>query len=148
MLARGKLLPVLLSVLVILIIVASVVVAKTARKPKVIYVDRSTEYDPQLLAMGMRISKFGGMSIYRDSPSVLLTKSEKLALTAEQKGRLEEIVHEAREQAVAVLTEEQLAKISPIPEQPFVIDELDRTIPYATCQACTDPACAAEGHVH
>ena len=148
MFARGRPLPILLSLLVVLIIAASVVVARTARKPKVIYVDRSTEYDPQLLTMGMRISKFGGMAIYRDSPGVLLTRAEKLELTTEQRQRLEQIVHEARKQAVAVLTADQLARIAPIPEEPFVIDELDRTIPLATCSTCTDDACAAEGHIH
>lgn len=148
MLTKGKLLPILLSVLVVLIIVASVVVARSSKRPKVIYVGRTPEYDPQLLTMGMRISKFGGMSIYRDSPGVLLTRAEKLELTPEQKQRLEEIVHQARNQAVSVLTEEQLARISPIPEEPFVIAELDRTIPLATCSTCTSDSCAADGHVH
>ena len=148
MLTKGKLLPILLSLLVVLIIAASVVVAKTSKRPKVIYVDRNTEYDPQLLTMGMRISKFGGMSIYRDSPGVLLTQSKKLELTAEQEQRLDEIVHEARRQAVSVLTEEQIAKISPIPTEPFVIAELDRVIPLATCSTSSHDSCTVEGHVH
>jgi hypothetical protein len=96
----------------------------------------------------MRISKFGGMSIYLDSPAVLLSRSEKLELTVEQKQRLEEIVHQARKQAVSVLTEDQRAKISPIPTEPFVIAELDRTIPLATCSTGSHDSCAAEGHVH
>lgn len=148
MLEKSRLLKILLSVLVLLIVLTSVVLFKKGTEPRVVHVQPGPEYDPEILMMGVRISKFGGMSIYRDSPGVLLSRSEKLALTEDQQLRLEAIVHQARQQAVSVLTEPQRARISPAPEVPFVVAKLDPT--FLTCETCSEGACSSSehGHVH
>ena len=146
MLEKSRLLKILLSVLVILIVLTSAVLWKKGTGPRVVHVQPGPEYDPEILLMGMRISKFGGMAIYRDSPGVLLSRAEKLALTAEQHQRLEDIVHQARQQAVSVLTEGQLAQISPIPAEPFLVAKLSPT--FATCETCTEDYCPPQEHGH
>lgn len=143
MLAESRSLKVLLGVLVVLIVISAVVVSQGYQKPRVVYVDRGTEFDPNLLMLGVRMSKFEGMEIHRDSPAVLLSRAEKLELTADQQERLRALVAEGREAALAVLTAEQLERISPIPSEPFVVDELDRTIP-----VCEGDACDYHDHDH
>lgn len=146
MLAKDKLLKVLLYVLAVLVIISAVVACKGSHRPRVVYVNNGPAYDPQVLQLGAQASRFGGMSIYRDSPGALLSRAEKLALTPEQQQRLQAIVQKSRRQAVAVLTEEQLADISPIPEEPVVLAKLTPTFP--TCTSCSSSVCDAEKHAH
>jgi hypothetical protein len=68
----NKSLSILLAVLIVLVIVASVVIAKMPARREVVYLDTGDDYDPSLLALGVRASKFSGMPIYSDSPSVPL----------------------------------------------------------------------------
>lgn len=143
MLAKDKLLKILLSVLAALVIISAVVVYKGSHRPRVVYLNQGPEYDPQVLQLGAQVSKFGGMSIYRDSPGVLLSRADKLALTAEQQQRLQDIEQESRRQAVAVLTAEQLADISPIPEEPVILARLAPTFP-----TCSAGVCGLDGHAH
>ena len=149
MLDKNKSLQILLGVLIVLIVVASIVVAKMPRQREVVYYDTSPDYDQNLLMLGVRMSKFSGMSIYMDSPSVLLAKSEKLQLTAEQQQKLQAVVDQARAEARSLLTEEQLAEIAPIPSEPVVLEKMDKTIPSCADGACSDaPAPQGFGHVH
>jgi hypothetical protein len=143
MLAENRSLKVLLGVLVVLIVISAVVVSQGYQKPRVVYVDRGTEFDPNLLMLGVRMSKFEGMEIHRDSPAVLLSRAEKLDLTTDQQDRLHALIDQSRQAALAVLTAEQLDRISPIPAEPFVVDELDRTIP-----VCEGDACDYHDHDH
>ena len=133
---KKRSLQVLLSVLVILIVVASIVVAKMPRQREVVYYNTAPSYDKELLMLGVRASKFGGMSVYMDSPSVLLAKSDGLALTDDQQQKLQTIIDRAREDAVSLLTEEQIAEISPIPSEPVVFEKMNKTI-----TSCADGAC-------
>ncbi len=143
MLAKDKALKILLSVLAVLVVISAAVVYKGSHRPRVVYLNQAPEYDPEILRLGAQVSKFGGMAIYRDSPGALMARAEKLALTAEQQQRLEDIVHEARRQAVAVLTEAQLDDISPVPEDPFVVAQLTPTF-----VTCADGVCATPDHDH
>jgi len=146
MLAKDKFLRILISILAVLVAISAVVVYTGSHRPRVTYINNGPAYDPQVLQIGAQVSRFGGMAIYRDSPGALLARAEKLALTTEQQQRLQDIVQEARRQAVAVLTEEQLAHVSPISEEPFVVGKL---IPdYTTCSSCSTGSCPTDDHDH
>ena len=140
---RAKLtsLNVLLSILMILIIVASVVFARIPAKPEVVFYNTGSEYDPSILALGVQASKFGGMPVYLDSPAVLLSRIDTLQLTAEQTLGLQGIIDKARQDAVAWLTEEQIALISPVRVEPVVLKRLDPEIPHCSTGSCA-PTCS------
>jgi len=146
MLAKDKLLKILICVLAVLVVVSAAVVYKGSHRPRVIYMTDGPEYDPEILNLGVQVSKFGGMAIYRDSPGALLARAEKLELNAEQQQRLEEIVQESRRQAVAVLTEEQRANVSPVAKDPFVVAKLTPT--FVTCETCADGVCPTDDQDH
>jgi hypothetical protein len=139
---RSKSLSILLAVFIALVIVASVVIAKMPARREVVYLDTGDDYDPSLLALGVRASKFSGMPIYSDSPAALLGASAKLQLSESQKQRLQEIIDKARQDARASLTAPQVASLSPISEKPVILPEIDKTI-----TACEDGSCAP-GHDH
>jgi hypothetical protein len=130
---RTKILPILLSVLVILIVACSIVFAKMPRQREVVYYNTAPDYDKNLLMLGVRMSKFGGMAIYMDSPSVLLTQSDALQLTDKQQQDMQAIVDRARQEAWALLTNVQAEQIGPLPSEPFVLEEMDKTV--ATCDS-------------
>jgi len=133
---------VLLLILVILIIVASVVFARRPSRSEVVFYDTGSKYDPNILMLGVRASKFGGMPVYLDSPAVLLGKSDSLELTLEQQQGLQGIIDKARQEAVGLLTETQVASISPLQTEPVVLPKLDKTI-----VSCEDGSCALP-HAH
>jgi len=135
---KDKYLSVLLVILICLIVVVSIVITKMPKGQVVRYIDAGPKYDEDIVRLGISVSKFGGMAIYMDSPTVLLNKADKLALTDEQKQRLQAIIDKARSEATSVLTEEQLEKVSPIPAEPVVLDKLEKT--YQTCEQCELPA--------
>lgn len=132
---------VLLSILMILIIVASVVYAKLPSKPEVVFYSTGSEYDPSFLALGVQASKFGGMPMYFDSPAALLGKGDVLQLTAVQEQGLRGIIDKARQDAAALLTEAQIASISPILPEPVVLNRVAPEIPYSPGGLC-GPACS------
>ena len=132
---------VLLSLLMILIIVTSVVFAKIPAKPEVVFYSTGSEYDPSILALGVQASKFGGMPVYLDSPAVLLSKIDTLQLTAEQELGLQGIIDTARQDAAALLTEAQIASISPIRAEPVVLNRVAPDIPYCSTGSC-GPVCS------
>ena len=135
---KDKYLSVLLVVLICLIMVGSIVIAKMPKGQIVRYIDTGPKYDESIVRLGVSASKFGGMAIYMDSPAVLLNKADKLALTNDQKQRLQAIIDKARSEATSVLTEDQLEKVYPIPAEPVVLDKLEKT--YQTCEQCELPA--------
>lgn len=135
---KEKYLSVVLAVLICLIIIASIVIAKMPKGQVVRYVDNGPKYDESIVRLGVQASKLGGMAIYMDNPAFLLIKADKLALTNDQKQRLQAIIDKARSEATSVLTKEQLEKISPIPAEPVVLDKLEKT--YQTCEQCELPA--------
>lgn len=141
---KEKYFSVLLLVLICLIIIASIVIAKMPKGREVRYIDAGPKYDEDILRLGVNASKFGGMAVYLDSPAVLLNKADKLALTDDQKQRLQAIIDKARNEATSVLTKEQLEKVSPIPAEPVVLDKLEKT--YKTCEQCELPAGAFRDH--
>jgi hypothetical protein len=134
--AKNRSLQILMAVLVVLIVIASIVVAKVPRQREVVYYNTAPDFDKDLMMLGVRMSKFGGMSIYMDSPSVILAKSEELQLTDDQQHKLQAIVEQAREKTVALLTEAQVAGISPIPSEPIVLEKMDKTISSCASGAC------------
>jgi hypothetical protein len=131
---------VLLSILMVLIIVASVVFAQMPAKPEVVFYNTGSEYDPSILALGVQASKFGGMPVYLDSPAVLLGKADTLQLTAEQQVGLQGIIDKARQDAAVWLTEEQFASISPIRAEPVVLKRVSSVIPSCSTGSC-GPVC-------
>ena len=131
---------VLLSILMILIVVASVVFAKLPSRPEVVFYSTGSEYDPSILELGVQASKFGGMPVFLDSPAVLLSKADTLQLTAEQEQGLRGIIDRARQDAVAWLTEEQMASILPIGDEPVLLKKVDPGIPYCSTGSC-GPVC-------
>ena len=135
---KDKYLSVLLVVLICLIVAASIVIAKMPKGQVVRYYDTTPKYDENIVRLGVSASKFGGMSIYMDSPAVLLNKADKLGLTDDQKQRLQAVVDKARQEATSILTEDQLEKVSPIPTEPVVLDKLEKI--YTTCEQCELPA--------
>lgn len=139
---QNKRLSVLLAVLTVLAIVASVVYAKMPARRDVVFSETGHEYDPSILALGVRASKFSGMPIYSDSPAAILGASDKLQLSESQKERLQDIIDRARQDARASLTRQQIASISPISEEPVVLPEIDRKI-----VSCQDGSCGW-GHAH
>jgi len=78
---KNRPLSILLAVLILLVIVVSVVFARMPARREVVYLDTSDDYDPSILALGVRASKFSGMPIYSDSPAALLGESAKLQLS-------------------------------------------------------------------
>jgi hypothetical protein len=143
---KNKYFSVLLVVLICLIVAASIIIAKMPKGQVVRYYDTTPKYDENIVRLGVRASKFGGMAIYMDSPAVLLNKADKLGLTDDQKQRLQAIVNKAREEATSILTEDQLEKISPIATEPVVLDKLEKT--YTICEQCTLPAIvSSDGHL-
>jgi hypothetical protein len=149
--AKNRSLQILLAVLVILIVIASIVVAKMPRQREVVYYDTAPEFDQDLLMLGVRMSKFGGMSIYMDSPSVLLAKSDTLQLTPEQQQKLQTIIETARAGALSLLTEDQIAEIAPIPSEPVVLERMDKTITSCASGACnidSSPQALSHDHDH
>ena len=152
MLAKNRTLQILLAILVVLIVIASIVVAKMPKQREVVYYNTAPDYDKNLLMLGVRMSKFGGMSIYLDSPSVLLAKAEKLQLTDDQQQKLQAIVAQARQDALALLTADQIAEISPIPAEPVVLEQMDKTVTSCASGACEIPTSAQglshDHHVH
>ena len=148
---KNRSLQVLLSVLVILIVIASIVVAKMPRQREVVYYNTAPSYDQDLLMLGVRASKFGGKSVYMDSPSVLLAKADGLELTNAQQQRLQTIINRAREDAVSLLTEEQIAEISPIPSEPVVFEKMNKTITscaHGACEISPTPQELSHTHEH
>jgi hypothetical protein len=142
---KDKYFSVLLVVLICLIVAASIIIAKMPKGQVVRYYDTTPKYDENIVRLGVRASKFGGMAIYMDSPAVLLNKADKLGLTDDQKQRLQAIVNKAREEATSILTEDQLEKISPIATEPVVLDKLEKT--YIFCEQCTLPVTSSgDGH--
>ena len=142
---KDKYFSVLLVVLICLIVAASIVIAKMPKGQVVRYYDTTPKYDEDIVRLGVSASKFGGMSIYMDSPAVLLNKADKLGLTDDQKQRLQAIVDKARREATSILTEDQLEKVSPIPTEPVVLDKLEKI--YTTCEQCELPAGSfGDGH--
>ena len=133
---ENKRLSKLLAVLTVLVIVASVVYAKMPARRERVFLDASHEYDPSILALGMRASKFSGMPIYSDSPAALLGTSDRLQLSESQRQRLQDILNKARQDARASLTPQQIASISPISEDPVVLPEIDKTIVSCQSGAC------------
>ena len=119
--AKNRSLQILLAVLVVLIVIASIVMAKVPRQREVVYSNSAPNYDKDLMMLGVRMSKFGGMPIYMDSPAVLLAKSDGLQLTDDQQQKLQTIIDQAREDAVALLTAEQVDEISPIPSENSIL---------------------------
>lgn len=151
MLSKNRTLQILLGILILLIVIASIVMAKMPRQREVVYYNTAPDYDPNLLMLGVRMSKFGGMAIHMDSPAVLLAKSDTLQLTSDQQQGLQAIIHQARTAALALLTEEQRAKISPIPAEPVVLEKMDKTIKACTDGTCSTAATSSIGtsnHVH
>ena len=134
--AKNRTLQILLAVLVVLIVIASIVVAKVPRQREVVYYNTAPNFDKDLMMLGVRMSKFGGMSIYMDSPSVILAKSDRLQLTDDQKQKMQAIIDQARDDALSLLTEEQVAEISPIPSEPVVLEKMDNTITSCASGAC------------
>jgi len=143
---KNRSLQILLAVLIILIVIASIVVAKMPKQREVVYYNTAPSFDKDLLMLGVRVSKFGGMSIYMDSPSVILAKSDRLQLTDDQQQKLQTIIDRAREDAVSLLTEEQIAEIAPIPSEPVVLEKMNKTIP--SCDVCTVPQGLPPEHAH
>ena len=142
---KDKYLSVLLAVLICVIVAVSVVIAKMPRGQVVRYYDTTPKYDENIVRLGVRASRFGGMAIYMDSPAVLLTEADKLGLSDDQKQRLQAVVNKAREEATSILTEDQLEKVAPIPTEPVVLDKLERK--YLTCEQCMLPAGSfGDGH--
>jgi YHS domain-containing protein len=80
------------------------------------------------------------MPIYLDGPGALLAQSEKLGLTDEQKASLTRILANARKEAVAVLTDEQRAKLGDIPDKPIMACKGGAK--KACGASCTKPCCA------
>lgn len=142
---KDKYLSVLLVILICLIVVVSIVITKMPKGQVVRYIDAGPKYDESIVRLGIRASKFGGMAIYMDSPTVLLNKADKLALTDDQKQRLQAIIDKSCQEATSILTEEQLEKVSPIPTEPVVLDKLEKT--YQTCEQCELPS-GSFGHNH
>jgi hypothetical protein len=148
---KNKTLQILMAVLVVLIVIASIVVAKVPRQREVVYYNTAPNFDKDLMMLGVRMSKFGGMSIYMDSPSVLLAKSDGLQLTDDQQLKLQTIIDKAREDAVALLTAAQVEEISPIPAEPMVLEKMDMTINSCASGACDishSPQELPDTHVH
>jgi YHS domain-containing protein len=82
---------------------------------------------------------------YLDGPGALLAQSEKLGLTDEQKASLTKILANARKEAVAVLTDEQRAKLGDIPDKPIMTCKGGAQ---KACGAgCTKPCCADKAKV-
>jgi len=61
--------------------------------------------------------------IFLDAPCPIYAQSDKLGLNGEQKKKLGEIENEARQQARAVLTPEQQAKLGNVPDKPVTMME-------------------------
>ncbi len=108
---------------------------------EVVFYNTGSEYDPSFLALGVQASKFGGMPVYIDSPAVLLSKADTLQLTVAQALGLQGIIDKARQDAAALLTEAQIASISPIRAEPVVLNRVAPDIPYSSCGSC-GPACS------
>lgn len=148
---NSPLLSVLLVILICMIVAASIAFAKRSPGRDVVYYDTTPKYDPEIVELGLRASKFGGMAIHMDSPSVLLNKAERLDLTDAQRQGLQNIIDAARRDAIAVLTPAQLELISPMATEPVILGKLARD--YASCSdVCALPTQCPEGceleHAH
>jgi hypothetical protein len=62
--------------------------------------------------------------VFVDSPAALQVQKDKLRLSEEQAGKLNEIEKEARQKALALLTPEQRTKLGDIPDKPLVMMEM------------------------
>jgi hypothetical protein len=62
--------------------------------------------------------------VFVDSPAALQVQKDKLQLSQEQAGKLNEIEKEARQKALAVLTPEQRTALGAIPDRPLVMIEM------------------------
>lgn len=132
---NSRLLSVLLVILIGMIVAASIAFAKKSAEREVVYYDTTPKYDPEIIQLGLKASKFGGMAIHMDSPSVLLNKAKRLDLTDAQRLGLQSIIDAARRDAIAVLTPAQLELISPMATEPVILGKLARD--YASCSdAC------------
>lgn len=67
--------------------------------------------------------------IFLDSPAAIRGQAESLGLSEEQKQALLDIENEARQKARAVLTEEQMKKMVPIPDTPMTMMEMCQEMP-------------------
>ncbi len=147
---NSRVLSVLLIILICMIIAASIAFAKRSPGREVVYYDTTPKYDPEIVQLGLKASKFGGMAIHMDSPSVLLNKAGRLDLTDAQRQGLQNIIDAARRDAIAVLTPAQLELISPMATEPVILGKLQRT--YASCDQCALPSQCPEGceldHAH
>lgn len=123
---NSRLLSVLLVILIGMIVAASIAFAKKSGAREVVYYDTTPKYDPEIIQLGLKASKFGGMAIHMDSPSVLLNKAKRLDLTDAQRLGLQSIIDAARRDAIAVLTPAQLELISPMATEPVILGKLTR----------------------
>jgi hypothetical protein len=62
--------------------------------------------------------------VFVDSPAALQVQKDKLQLSQEQAGKLNEIEKEARQKSLALLTPEQRTALGDIPEKPLVMMEM------------------------
>lgn len=132
MVQKSRTLSILLAVLVGLIVVTSLVIGQIPKTESRVIAPPPI-YHQDVVMLGVRAAKFSGMAIHLDSPNVLMNKGDKLGLTETQRADLQSIMDRARQEALAVLTDEQRVAVGPIPADPFVFDTLDRQI-----QTCAD----------
>ena len=148
---NNRVLSVLLVSLICMIVVVAIAFDEKSSGREVVYYDTGSKYDPEIVQLGLRASKFGGMAIHMDSPSVLLNKAERLDLTDAQRQGLQNIIDAARRDAIAVLTPTQLERVSPLATEPVILGKLTRD--YASSSdACALPAQCPAGcgleHAH
>jgi hypothetical protein len=80
--------------------------------------------------MGMKPERMDRMQllmrtgVFVDSPAALQVQKDKLQLSQEQAGKLNEIEKEARQKALALLTPEQRKVLGDIPDRPLVMMEM------------------------
>jgi hypothetical protein len=140
---NSRALSALLVILICMIVAASIAFAKRGRDREVVYYDTAPKYDPEIVQLGLKASKFGGMAIHMDSPSVLLNRAERLNLSETQTQGLQAIIAAARRDALTILTPAQLELVSPLATEPVILGKLSRD--YASCgDVCAlPPQCPA-----
>ena len=148
---NSRVLSVFIVSLICVVVAASIAFDEKSPGREVVYYDTGSKYDPEIVQLGLRASKFGGMAIHMDSPSVLLNKAERLDLTDAQRQGLHIIINAARRDAIAVLTPAQLELISPVATDPVILGKLARH--YASSSdVCAVPAQCPAGceleHAH
>ncbi len=82
----------------------------------------------------------GQIPVYLDGPGSLLAQAEKLELTSEQKSALAAILAEARQKAVAVLTDDQVVALGDVPPVPVVLGKhLGKSCVGGAASSCASP---------